>query len=350
MLYTDTAVSEGFGIASDVNVILIQDTTSADWDIIEEYTGSDGTQVQDAIDDMYRNGFNGELAAVIEDGRATSIIIHNTNKKPIDTGTTTPTVSSYQVIVSDEANDYQDAQIFAPTNAASWSISQALNALAARIQADGNTLVEIDTTSGGSITWLDASMGDARKVTALPNNRVYRVELNGEYRYLPENAIVADATYVTGQTIAWDVDWTGEYFLDNRGVAAAENSTSSWYRVQRTNANSNGVITLEDGLYDVTITNGVSTKTLTANGTNITTSGTTVYVTPGEELTLVMVGGNYNGGTGWTLTTGAGSNYAISDRVVSTTSTTDDTITVTLTVPTTNLATDNTVTITEASL
>ena len=309
--------------------------------------------LEDAIDDMYRN-FNGELAAVIEDGRATSIIIHNTNKKPVDEGTTTPAVSNYQVIVSDEANDYQDAQIFAPTNAASWSIPQALNALAARIQADGNTLVEIDTTSGGSITWLDASMGDARKVTALPSesgHRLYRVELNGDFQYMLAGETVGNEA-TTGTNMDWDVAWEGEYFYNaSNGYYELSDSSDNnhWYTVTRTNANSNGVITLEDGFYDVTVTvncfagasAGIQGQTI-SNGSN-----QTVYMQPGKSLTLKVTGGNWDDGTNeYTLTANTG--YTISDRTISQTAAggTYDIITVQLTAPSTlSATTDNTVTI-----
>ena len=51
--------------------------------------------LEDAIDDMNSN-FSGELAAVIEDGRATSIIIHNTDPRNINTGVDTPANTDYQ--------------------------------------------------------------------------------------------------------------------------------------------------------------------------------------------------------------------------------------------------------------
>ena len=76
-----------------MKVILIQDTTEGVYDIVEEYTGVDG--LEDAIDDMNSN-FSGELAAVIEDGRATSIIIHNDDPRNINTGVDTPADTDYQ--------------------------------------------------------------------------------------------------------------------------------------------------------------------------------------------------------------------------------------------------------------
>ena len=101
MLYTNTDESRGFGVTEDVNVVLIQRTDNGWYDIIEEYTGVDG--LEDAIDDMNDN-FTGKLAAVIEDGRATSIIIHNTNPVKIDEGNSSS--DKYEVT---RADVYQDA-------------------------------------------------------------------------------------------------------------------------------------------------------------------------------------------------------------------------------------------------
>ena len=104
MLYTDAkkTQSRAFGVTSDVNVVLIQATENGLYDTIEEYTGVDG--LEDAIDDMNGNSpFEGKIAAIIEDGRATSIIIHNMNEIDIEEGNSSS--DKYEVT---RADVYQD--------------------------------------------------------------------------------------------------------------------------------------------------------------------------------------------------------------------------------------------------
>ena len=94
MLYTSNSNEQGIYIDANVKVVRTQNVASAQFDEIEEYTGVDG--LEDAINDMYDN-FAGtpstahELVMIVENGRATSIILVNNTPRPVDGGTTTPT-------------------------------------------------------------------------------------------------------------------------------------------------------------------------------------------------------------------------------------------------------------------
>ena len=206
MLYTDAqkTQSRAFGVASDVNVILIQATTNGQYDIIEEYTGVDG--LADAIDDMYTN-FNGELAAVIEDGRATSIIIHNTDPKPINAGTTTPSGNGGSVITNTMSRaGYVGSEVYG--NGDTLTGYEKLNIMADQIRKDGYDVKSISSTQ---LTWVDAN-GTDRILNASEVFQVYKVTVDEQFTANWAGATVEiDNEYIrsSGETVTFKITYPG---------------------------------------------------------------------------------------------------------------------------------------------
>ncbi len=213
-LYTRRDTNEGFHVAENVAVVLA--TASKDgedaWDEYELYTGTNGLKraIRDMNTDEADKGFNGgvRLAAILEEGSATTIIIDDRNpdgQKGSSSGTSTTSkgiVTKLGITVNGSTVVADVIWNGAPIDDQLEDLFAQANYYAMNIKVSGNTATALITPFGKNV---GAFGGDWRYVY-ITLNYFYEVSVDGEDYYVPcdKNGNVED-------------DLSVETFISNKG-------------------------------------------------------------------------------------------------------------------------------------
>ena len=340
-LYTDYNNRKGFSVATDVNVVYANaklksgvkaptgnfaDVTWFDETIVK---GSDYRALESAlklIDSRDADiGFCGVLAAVIEDGVATTIIINDTYGEYIDQGgSEAPTLGKYSSAVDEKLA----AKIAGdPLNLAKAKVSGTNELTLVGHYAGGNLVVQMED----AISALGYKVIDSKPNATTPTTWEFSVEKDGK-----KTTITCDTTADIGDEY-WALTVDGkvvEYVEDGTAATTAapgatgkatgyiktNDGGTTW--TYAANATAYGNLTAETeiktGYYEITVptdvttaatlgsTTGKYTNVITVDDKGVRTSATKLAVKANAKVTVTVTWGSTNitGTTGDTVTVG----------------------------------------------
>ena len=211
-LYTATSDNQGIAISSDVKVVRAQNIAGTAFDEIEEYDGVDG--LEDAINDMYDNFANGtgvdhELVVIVENGRATSVILVNDTPEPVNGGTTTP--RGYTVVGGSATDNFTTARIYAGSN--TWNLATATDTLADYIRGQGYNVTNVNASTN--------------QITFMKNNTPTTINVTNNMQVVRISDYVVYSAGSSGSGYTLDTNWNVTGGTEYVGVGDVLNLTIS---------------------------------------------------------------------------------------------------------------------------
>ena len=315
--YNDT--TSGIRIATDASIILDQERNNDGGDV---YFGTGIDDLVDFLEDLHQNAngrYDYELSLLIEDGRATTVIIKD-NVPDGNGGVTPPAVSTtnIDVVYDDENGHYLQPRIYDGTG--NWEAGPVFAALAEEIRANGGTVTGFNLTvpsnasnAGNTMTWED-EYGAEWTIRGDNIDRLYSVEVDDELvGYVGPGAVYYDTD---GETVV------AGFVLQGTGTHYRWSNSGGYsgYQTYKTETPGYGNDYEFETGYVVLETNGYSAGYVVedADGTVVADNG---YIKVGNTLYVELNIGTFTtivgaaSGEGWTDDSGV--DHDISFRLVS---------------------------------